>query len=96
MQPPGCGPVPVSLTVSDARGMRVYGDDSIMTRLSMNFTVLDAARENLVRIGLIAWRKPLYQVLSLDTVRFAARASMEKSLSFRDIFKKIIEGPCHD
>ena len=55
------------VTVSDARGLSYYGDDSIMNRLGMDLTTLEQARNNLVHIGLIAWKKPLYQVLSLDT-----------------------------
>jgi len=38
-----------------------------MNRLGMGLTTLDEARNNLIHIGLIAWKKPLYQVLSLDT-----------------------------
>lgn len=75
--------------VSDARGLSYYGDDSIMNRLSMDFTTLEKARENLIHIGLIAWKKPLYQVLSLDVFikEPASRTVMEKPLSLKDIFE---------
>jgi hypothetical protein len=84
------------VTVSDARGLSFYGDDSIMTRLSMDFTTLETARANLIHIGLIAWKKPLYQVLSLVPVRQQnVRVSMDRPLSLKDIFKQAM-GAAHD
>ena len=56
------------ITVGDSQGLSYYGDATIITRLKMNPTALQEARENLVNIGLIAWKEPLYQVLSLDRV----------------------------
>jgi hypothetical protein len=44
----------------------------------------------LIRIGLIAWQKPLYQVLSLDSVqreKQAPRSNMDNALSLGDILK---------
>ena len=54
------------VTVGDGTGMSYYSDPSIISRLSMDQSVLDGARADLVRIGLIAWQSPLYQVLSLN------------------------------
>jgi hypothetical protein len=54
------------VAVSNAEGLSWYGDESIMNRLSMNKDLLHEARVNLVRNGMIAWREPLYQVLSLE------------------------------
>ncbi len=54
------------VTVADVRGLSYYSDASVMKRLFMDSATLDQARRNLVSIGLIAYRKPLYQVLSLD------------------------------
>ncbi len=54
------------VTVGDARGLSYYADDSIMKHLSMDHITLEKARQNLICVGLIAWQKPLYQVLSLD------------------------------
>ena len=59
------------ITVGDAKGLSYYADASIMQRLSMDLTTLQQARENLVQAGLIAWKKPLYQVLSLDEAKMA-------------------------
>ncbi len=54
------------VTVADARGLSYYSDDSVIKRLCMDSATLDQARRNLVSIGLIAYQKPLYQVLALD------------------------------
>jgi hypothetical protein len=54
------------ITVADHQGLSYYSDPSLMTRLSMDGSTLDSARQNLIRIGLIAYEGPLYQVLSLE------------------------------
>jgi hypothetical protein len=79
------------VTVSDASGLSYYGDGSIMNRLCMDFSTLEKARDNLIHIGLIAWKKPLYQVLSLDTfVKTAtARTVMDHPVSLKDILQHI-------
>lgn len=52
--------------VSDDKGLSFYGDQSIMVRLSMDQQVLNKARSGLIKSSLIAWQKPVYQVLSLE------------------------------
>jgi len=56
------------VTVSDAMGLSYYGDASVSSRLSMDEAMVNEARNELVRIGLIAYRKPIYQVLDLAEV----------------------------
>jgi hypothetical protein len=78
------------VTVGDAKGLSYYGDKSITRRLSMDQHALQEARANLIRIGLIAWQKPLYQVLALDTAKRekpAPRSSVDHALSLGEIFK---------
>lgn len=53
------------VTVADAQGLSFYSDAAITRRLSMDPATLSAARRQLIRSDLIAYRKPLYQVLSL-------------------------------
>jgi hypothetical protein len=53
------------VTVADARGLSYYSDASVMKRLFMDSATFDQARRDLVSIGLIAYQKPLYQVLAL-------------------------------
>jgi hypothetical protein len=83
------------VTVGDAKGMSYYGDKTIIKYLSMDQNALDDARANLLRIGLIAWQKPLYQVLALDTVKRekpAPRSNMDSALCLGDILKMASEG----
>jgi len=83
------------VTVGDAKGLSYYGDKSIIKHLSMDQNTLNEARANLIRIGLIAWQKPLYQVLSLDRSecqKTAPRSNMENPLSLGDILNMAREG----
>ncbi|MGH2872338.1 MAG: hypothetical protein ACRDL5_07720 [Solirubrobacteraceae bacterium] len=56
----------VLVTVADASGLSYYGDASLMRVLSMPAERLRQARGELIRLDLIAFERPLYQVLSLD------------------------------
>ena len=53
------------VTVSDAQGMSYYGDRSICRRLAMDEQGLQSARQELIRLDLVAWQRPLYQVLAI-------------------------------
>ena len=52
--------------VADAQGLSFYGDERLCQCLSLGKQRLQRARRWLVHIGLIAYRSPLYQVLSLE------------------------------
>ena len=83
------------VTVGDAKGLSYYGDVSITKRLSMDQSTLNQARANLIRAGLIAWKRPLYQVLALEVPKLekpAPRLKMGNALSLDDIFKMAREG----
>ena len=54
------------VTVADARGLSYYSDATIRDRIAMDALVLEQARQELIHIGLVAYKKPLYQVLSLE------------------------------
>lgn len=54
------------LTVADGEGLSYYSDNALVRALSMTAAGLSQARSELLRIGLIAYQSPLYQVLSLD------------------------------
>ena len=56
------------VSVADVHGLSYYSDASLMRRLSMDAPELAASRQQLIRAGLIAYEKPLYQVLSLEPV----------------------------
>lgn len=78
------------VTVSDAKGLSYYSDRSICSRLSMDPSTLTAARANLIEADLIAYKRPLYQVLSL--VPPVTRSAMDRPLSLGDILKKAAGG----
>jgi len=83
------------VTVGDAKGLSYYGDKSICKHLGMNLSELQQARANLINIGLIAWQRPLYQVLSLDRAPREIqppRSNMDNALSLGDILKMAREG----
>jgi hypothetical protein len=54
------------ITVADAQGLSWYGDASTARRLSIDEACLRRARGDLIRAGLLAYAKGLYQVLALD------------------------------
>ena len=67
----GCGAESLALylllvTVGDAEGISYYSDSTVTNLISISEAVLRAARKELAAAGLIAYRRPLYQVLSLE------------------------------
>jgi len=55
------------VTVADAQGLSYYSDAALVRGLSMSTVRLSQARGELIRGGLIAYQRPLYQVLALDS-----------------------------
>ena len=83
------------VTVADCQGLSFYFDPSVMKRLSMDELTLDGARQNLVEVGLIAYDKPLYQVLAIDTPaplnsEAQQRKPMDKPVSLAQLFKHMM------
>jgi hypothetical protein len=54
------------VTVADSQGLSYYGDTSTGRLLSLSQEQLGRARAGLITVGLIAYQRPLYQVLSLQ------------------------------
>jgi hypothetical protein len=52
---------------SDAQGLSYYSDRRAAQLLSLELAALSQARGELIRLGLIAYQKPLYQLLSLES-----------------------------
>ena len=72
------------VTVADAQGLSYYADASLAKRLSMDPVRLSKARSDLIRAGLIAYQRPLYQVLSLDSPpRIEVRALSAEEIAVR-------------
>ena len=64
--PQACALYLLLVTVADARGLSYYADPSLCQRLSMTSPELHHARQALITLGLVAYQRPLYQVLALD------------------------------
>lgn len=54
------------LTVSDAQGLSYYSDSALCRQLALEGAQLEVARSQLQQANLVAYEKPLYQVLSLE------------------------------
>ncbi len=52
--------------VADDKGLSYYGDPALMAKLHMDQGALNRARSGLIKNDLIAWQKPIYQVLGLE------------------------------
>jgi len=76
------------VTVADAQGLSYYGDPSLSQFLSLDATALIHARQELRAAKLIAYQKPLYQVLSLDEPRRSESGPALLGDILRDIAEK--------
>ena len=56
------------ITVADCQGLSYYADASLCERLVMDAPTLACARACLLKSRLVAYKRPLYQVLALDGV----------------------------
>jgi len=74
----------VLVTVAYAQGLSYYGEANLEHLLSMPAPRLAAARSELIRLDLIAYERPLYQVLSLGppaAPRVSGMQSVERGLA---------------
>jgi len=84
------------VTVADVQGLSYYSDASISRQLKLDVLQLAAARQQLEKADLIAYRKPLYQVLALpqaagpDVALSSARAGQAQSVA--DILRRALGG----
>jgi hypothetical protein len=79
------------VTVADAQGLSYYSDHTISERIGMDPALLEMTRTELIHIGLIAYRSPLYQVLALDEYILKPPAPSPGFQSLAQIFKNIGE-----
>lgn len=83
------------VTVADAEGLSWYSEVSLCWVFSWPEDQLRSARAELQQAGLVAYRKPLYQVLDLaPVIAFCAPAPRRggEAASVGDILKQIIGG----
>jgi len=55
------------VTVADGQGLSYYSDASLSQLLPLDGAALARARQELITARLIAYQRPLYQVLALDS-----------------------------
>jgi hypothetical protein len=72
------------VTVADGQGLSYYSDAALVRCLSLTAARLSQARGDLLHVGLIAYQRPLYQVLALDSpLRGGARPLGAEEISVR-------------
>ena len=83
-------------TVADAQGLSYYSDQTTENLLGFSPLELGSARAELVAAGLIAYRSPFYQVLSLEPERLPAKESPQRRpgqlQSADEILRQIMQG----
>src|SRR5215831_8782015 len=98
LSPQACALYLLLVPVADAQGLSDYADASLCQRLSLTSPELHQARQALITRGLIAYQRPLYQVLALDaapsgaTPSAAPVAAEDDSVDLKAVFARIWEG----
>jgi len=87
----------VLVTVADAEGISYYSEASLERMLNMEHAQLLSARQQISQAGLILYRAPLYQVLSLELPLDAAGVSEPparcgKMRPIGDILRQVLGG----
>jgi hypothetical protein len=81
------------VVVSDAQGLSYYSDASVCRRLKIDPLGLATARAQLEKADLIAYRRPLYQVLSLEPIPPGASGPRAaQTLSVAEVLKRLAQG----
>lgn len=82
------------VVVGDARGLSYYSDAAICRLLSLTPTLLVKLRQELLSNGMIAYQKPLYQVLSIENpwCGYDIRPKMDKPISVAAILQHFLPG----
>ena len=85
----------VLVTVADAQGLSYYSDATLSHLLKMEVVTLTRCRQQLVTADLVAYQKPLYQVLALPLAQTASLPSGPRTgqpLSLADILRRARQG----
>ena len=72
--------------VGDREGLSYYSDETLAAKLGMEAGLLAQARAELIGSDLLAWRRPMYQVLSLEPV--SQRCASGTAMSLGDILRQ--------
>jgi len=85
----------VLVTVADAQGLSYYSEATLSRLLRMDPLQLARCRQQLVGADLVAYQKPLYQVLALPPAQVVTPQAGPRSaqtLSVGDILRRVCEG----
>jgi hypothetical protein len=83
----------VLVTVADAQGLSYYSEATLSRLLRLDLVQLAQARQQLVSADLLAYQKPLYQVLALPPAPAAPSSPRAgQSLSAGDILRRALTG----
>lgn len=94
LTPEACALYLFLVTVADAQGLSYYADGSLAQRLSLSIGRLHQARQALIEQGLVAYRRPLYQVLALgrpESVPSDASTAEDDAVDIQAVFQQIWE-----
>jgi len=81
------------VSVGDVEGLSYYSDASLGRALKLDQAGLVAARRQLIGADLIAYAKPLYQVLDLaDAPKVAASPANGPARPVADILRQVLGG----
>jgi hypothetical protein len=78
------------VTVADAEGLSFYSDASLSRQLHLDATTLARARQQLIAADLVAYEKPLYQVLGLDSPSAGTPQRTGELRSAGDILRAVL------
>ena len=97
LSPEACALSLFLVTVADAQGLSLYAERSLCQRLSMTPAVLRQARQALIARALVAYPRPLYQVLARERDAMSSAAERlapsgdEEPVDLQAVFKQIWE-----
>ena len=85
----------VLVTVADAQGLSYYSEATLSRLLRMEPLQLADCRRQLIAADLVAYQKPLYQVLALPLAQSVSAQTAPRTgqaLSLGDILRRACEG----
>ena len=88
----------VLVTVADAEGLSYYSDATLERMLNMEHAQLLSVRHQLCQVGMLAYDKPLYQILALELpleangVAEPATVRCGQPMAVADILRRIAGG----
>ena len=80
------------VSVGDAQGLSYYSDASLARALKVDSLGLSVARRQLIKAELIAYQKPLYQVLDLVEEPKSPPSAQGQLRSISDILRQAVGG----